>query len=137
MSLPTQTIKDSINSIISRLNLIEHQLNEFEKTRSECTIELQAIHVKIDKIKEDIREHRSIPDILSSISDVEKRLRGIELELPDFRLVKRVFLGFIAIILTAFIGALWNTVIQPPKKDNIDEIAKRIIQEYKRQDERK
>lgn len=135
MTTPTQTIKDNINSILSRLNLIEHQLAEFEKNKSECSVELQNIHSKIDKIKEDIRNHKDIPSILDSISDVEKRIRGVELELPDLRLIKRIFLGFIAIILSAFIGALWNTVIQPPKKDDINDIAKKIIQEYKKQDE--
>ena len=65
------------------------------------------------------------------------------MELPEIRLIKKLFMGLVAFVLTAFLGLIWNTVVlkssqdvsmklNPTSEEQIGDIAKKVINEYQK-----
>lgn len=141
---PNKTLKDHINDILLKINTIDHQIIELEKFSTKHENKIEDIHDKLERFREDIRACRNISDIQKTISEIESDLgkiksdlqteiNALKMEMPEMRLIKKVVLGMVAFILTAFLGVIWNGVITSSKKtDSVEEFAKKIAEEYKK-----
>ena len=82
---------------------------------------------------------KQVEEILERIKSLEDKMDAIRLELPEIRLIKKVFVGLIAFILTGFLGLVWNSVVLKtnttteahPTADDITEL-KKILDEYQK-----
>lgn len=139
-----KTLKDFVNEILAKISIIDRQIYELESFSSKNEKKIEEIHIKLEKLKEEIFSCRNTPDLEKTISSIEKDLdkinsnlqgeiNSLKMEMPEIRLIKKVVLGMIAFILTAFLGVIWNGLITPVKKpDYVDEFAKRIAEEYRK-----
>lgn len=136
MTLSNQELKDHIVEIKSKISYLEKQISDLERDRRFGSEEFSKLKERIESIKYDLAHKKDIENIEVSLEKLNSKLSSIELELPEFRLVKKLILGMIAFILTAFLGLIWNSTINPPKKTDVifDEVAKRITEEYRKND---
>lgn len=134
MSLTNQELKDHIVEIKSKISYLEKQMSDLERDSKFGSDELSKLKDRLEAIKYDLAHKKDLDYIEDSLEKLNSKINSIELELPEFRLVKKLILGMIAFILTAFLGLIWNTTISPTKKPEvvIDDIAKRIAEEYKK-----
>lgn len=127
------------NDVWSKILLLESKINETDRGLNKLDSSLSEIHRKIDQIKDDLRNHKNIPEIESKIKEVEEEVDNVKLELPEIRLIKKLFMGLVAFLLSAFLGLIWNALVLNPSKTNsvksaeeMDAIAKRFVEEYKK-----
>lgn len=134
MSLTNQELKDHIVEIKSKISYLEKQMSDLEHDSKFGSDELSKLKDRLEAIKYDLAHKKDLDYIEDSLEKLNSKINSIELELPEFRLVKKLILGMIAFILTAFLGLIWNTTISPTKKPEVvlDDIAKRIAEEYKK-----
>lgn len=134
MSLTNQELKDHVVEIKSKISYLEKQMSDMEHDSKLGSDELSKLKDRLEAIKYDLAHKKDLDYIEDSLEKLNSKINSIELELPEFRLVKKLILGMIAFILTAFLGLIWNTTISPTKKPEvvIDDIAKRIAEEYKK-----
>lgn len=140
----TQPLKDLVAELQFKINLIDRQISELERLFTKNDSHVGELHNKLEKIKDEINEVKRInlDGVTRSVTDIEKELESLQkeidilrLEMPEMRLIKKIVLGLVAFILTAFLGLLWNTVINTSAKksnENVEEIVKKLSQEYKK-----
>lgn len=140
----TKTLKESVTELQYKINLIDRQIADLEKLFSKNDTHISDLHVKLDKIKDELNEAKRInlDGIKNSIISIEKEIESLQkdidllrLEMPEIRLIKKIVLGLVAFILTAFLGLIWNTVINTSAKksnENVEEIVKKLSQEYRK-----
>lgn len=139
MSLTNQELRDHIVEIKSKISYLEKQISDLEKDSKSGSDEFSKLKDRLESIKYDLAHKKDLDYIEDSLEKLNDKLNSIELELPEFRLVKKLILGMIAFVLSAFLGLIWNTTISPTKKPEIiiDDIAKRIAEEYKKNGQQK
>ena len=117
----------------SKIFIIERDLLENQRSINKLDISYQEVLSKLEKIKDELRNKRSVDDFEDRIKDLEEMVDSLRQEMPEIRLIRKIVFTLVAFILTAFLGLMWNTVTNQPKKsDSIDEISKKIINEYKK-----
>lgn len=134
MTPSNQDLKDHIFEIKTKIIYLEKQISDLERdTKAGCE-DFTKLKERLEAIKYDLAHKKDLDSIEDSLDKLNAKLNSVELELPEFRLVKKLILGMIAFILTAFLGLIWNTTISPSKKTDvlIDDIAKKIAEEYKK-----
>ncbi len=139
-----QTLKELVAELQFKISLIDRQIVELERLFTKNDSHVSELHTKLEKIKDEINEvkrinldgvTRSVADIEREIESLQKEIDILRLEMPEMRLIKKIVLGLVAFILTAFLGLLWNTVINSSAKksnENVEEIVKKLSQEYKK-----
>lgn len=130
-----QELKNHIIEIKSKISYIEKQIQEIEKDYKYGYGEFSKLKDRLESIKYDLAQKKDLDFVEDSLNKLKEKLNIIELELPEFRLVKKLILGMIAFVLTAFLGLVWNTTIIPPTKKTdaiIDDIARKVAEEYKK-----
>lgn len=134
MTLSHQDLKDQLLEIKTKIFYLEKQLGELEKDHKSGSQEFSKLKERLELIKYDLAHKKDLDSIEESLNKLNAKLNTVELELPEFRLIKKMILGMVAFILTAFLGLIWNTTISPTKKTDvvIDDIAKKIAEEYKK-----
>jgi DNA repair exonuclease SbcCD ATPase subunit len=129
--------------IWSKIYVIERELLEKEKSLDRLDDSLLELNKKIEQLKDDLRNLRVIPDLEERIKYLEDQVDAIRLELPEIRLIKKLFMGMVAFVLTAFLGLIWNTVVIKSSQETsmklinsseeqIGDIAKKVIDEYQK-----
>jgi len=127
----------------SKIFVIERELIEKEKSLDRLDESLLELNRKIEQLKDDLRNLRVIPDLEERIKYLEEQVDAIRMELPEIRLIKKLFMGLVAFVLTAFLGLIWNTVVlkssqdvsmklNPTSEEQIGDIAKKVINEYQK-----
>ena len=117
----------------SKIFIIERDLLENQRSINKLDINYQEVLSKLENIKDELRNKRSVDDFEDRIKDLEEMVDSLRQEMPEIRLIRKIVFTLVAFILTAFLGLMWNTVTNQPKKsDSIDEISKKIINEYKK-----
>jgi hypothetical protein len=117
----------------SKIFIIERDLLENQRSINKLDISYQEVLSKLENIKDELRNKRSVDDFEDRIKDLEEMVDSLRQEMPEIRLIRKIVFTLVAFILTAFLGLMWNTVTNQPKKsDSIDEISKKIINEYKK-----
>lgn len=120
-----------------RLFILERDLLEHQKSINRLDSSYKEILTKLEDIKDDLRNN-NIDDFDPRLKAIEGMLDGIRQEMPEMRLTKKIVLGLVAFILTAFLGLIWNLAIQPPPsqtRGSIDEFFNRINEEYKKNEQ--
>ena len=120
-----------------RLFILERDLLEHQKSINRLDSSYKEILTKLEDIKDDLRNN-NIDDFDPRLKAIEGMLDGIRQEMPEMRLTKKIVLGLVAFILTAFLGLIWNLAIQPPpsqSRGSIDEFFNRINDEYKKNEQ--
>ena len=128
--------------IWSKIFVIERELRDKEKSLDKLDITLLDLNRKIEQLKDDLHNLKVIPDLEERIKYLEDQVDAIRLELPEIRLMKKLVMGLVAFVLTAFLGLIWNTVVIRSSQDvsmrlntsseEIGDIAKKIIDEYQK-----
>lgn len=120
-----------------RLFILERDLLEHQKSINRLDGSYKEILTKLEDIKDDLRNN-NVDDFDPRLKAIETMLDGIRQEMPEMRLIKKIVLGLVAFILTAFLGLIWNIAIQPPPsqtKGSIDEFFKRLTDEYQKNEQ--
>ena len=132
-----RTRPDQNNDVWLRISILENKLIENERRFNRMDDSIQDIHKKIDNLKDDMRNKKDTSQFESRVKEIEDDLDSVKLELPEIRLVKKLFLGLVAFVLTAFLGLVWNTLVLNPTKnqsmrppENLNDIAKKFVEEY-------
>lgn len=128
--------------IWSKIFVIERELREKEKSLDKVDVSLLDLNKKIEQLKDDLHNLKVIPDLEERIKYLEDQVDAIRLELPEIRLMKKLVMGLVAFVLTAFLGLIWNTVVIRSSQDvsmrlntsneEIGDIAKKVIDEYQK-----
>lgn len=131
-------VKESIIELTGRINLIEKQLLQMEhncQIHNECFNE---IRTKIEAINSNLSQKINISTSSDEHDKIKSKINEIELELPELKLMKKIFILIISFFFTSFIGLTWNFVSNKEKAStvSVEEIAKKIISEYQIQDKK-
>lgn len=120
----------------SKIFIIERDLLENQRTINKLDSSYSDILNKLEKLKDEIRDKKSVDDFEERIKDLEEMVDSLRQEMPEMRLIRKIVFALVAFILTAFLGVIWNTVILSSgkqanmKNENVQEIAKKIVEEY-------
>lgn len=134
---------NNTQDIWSKLYIIERELLEKEKSLNRLDVSLLDLTKKIEQLKDDLRNLKVIPDLEERIKYLEDQVDSIRMELPEIRLIKKLFLGLVGFVLISFLGLIWNTVVIKSSQESsmkpigsseeqITDITKKIIDEYKK-----
>jgi hypothetical protein len=128
---------DHNNDVWLRISILENKLAESEKRFDRMDATIQEIHKKLDSLKDDLRGKKDTSQFESRVKEIEADLDSVKVELPEIRLVKKLFMGLVAFLLTAFLGLVWNSLVLNPTKtqsmhppENLNDIAKKFVEEY-------
>lgn len=132
------------NDVWVRISILESKIQENEKRFDRMDFSLSEIHKKLDQLKDDMRNKKDVAQFDSRVEEIEREVESIKLEFPEIRLVKKLVMGMIAFILTAFLGLIWNVVVINPTKtasmvrpqENLNDIANKFVEEYKKGDKK-
>lgn len=120
----------------SKIFVIERDLLENQRTINKLDSSYTEVLNKIEKLKDEIRNKKSVDDFEDRIKDLEEMVDSLRQEMPEMRIIRKIVFALVAFILTAFLGVIWNTVILSSgkqanmKNENVQEIAKKIVEEY-------
>jgi hypothetical protein len=131
------------NDIWLRISILENKISENEKRFDKMDSAIQEIHRKIEILKDDLRNKKDTAVFESRVKEIEQDLEEVKLEFPEIRLVKKLTMGLVAFVLTAFLGLLWNNLVLNPTKEepshpqeNLNDIAKKFVEEYNKGDKK-
>ena len=116
--------------LLVRILVIERQLLEFEKSRDKILIGQEEYNSKLEVMKDNIRQYKNIPDIVSKIEKIESRLNTIDLEMVSMAPIKKVVSYASMFIVATMLTAFWGVITNNQTKNDYSEIAKKIISEY-------
>lgn len=119
--------------LLARIIVLEKQLLETDRQKDTFNSEINEIYTKLEKLKDDLRLIKDASQIEPRLQILEKAVGEIKAELPELIIIKKLFMGLIAFILTAFLALIWNSLVLQhgnSNKDNISEVAKKVIDEY-------
>lgn len=127
-----------------RISILESKIQDNERRFERFDSSILEIHKKLDQLKDDLRNKKDIAQFDLRVEEIEKEVESIKLEFPEIRLVKKLVMGMIAFILTAFLGLIWNVVVINPTKntsmnrpqENLNDIANKFVEEYKKGDKK-
>lgn len=120
----------------SKIFVIERDLLENQRSINKLDSGYTELLNKIESIKDELRKKKSVDDFEERIKDLEEMVDALRQEMPEIRLIRKIVFALVAFILTAFLGVIWNTVIlssgkqSSMKNENVQEIAKKIVEEY-------
>lgn len=141
----TKPQREQILELYFKITLLETQISEFNKHCDKNYERFDEISKTLFKLKEDLIiiqnefliKRKTCDTITTEMEnlkkDINKDINDIKIELPEMRFIKKIVLGMIAFILTAFIGLVWNNLIINPERrtnQNIEELVKKLSQEY-------
>ena len=122
--------------LLVRILVIERQLLEFEKSRDKILIGQEEYNAKLEAMKDNIRQYKNIPDIVSKIEKMESRLNTIDLEMVSMAPIKKVVSYASMFIIATMLTAFWGVITNNQSKTDYSEIAKKIISEYNKGEEK-
>ena len=132
-----KTKLDQNNDVWLRVSILENKILENERRFDKVDLAIQEIHKKLENLKDEMRNKKDVAQYETRVREIEDDLDSIKLELPEIRLVKKLFLGLVAFVLTAFLGLIWNSLVLNPSKnnsmrppENLNDIAKKFVEEY-------
>ena len=123
--------------IWTKIFLLEKDLLENQKYLNKVESSYIEVVRKIDSIKEDIISQKDLDSLESRITELEEMVDSLRQEMPEMRLIRKMFFALVGFVLTAFLGLVWNSLVLNSSKNTSmlrpetqNEIAKKIIEEY-------
>ena len=119
--------------MLARILVLEKQLLDSQKSNDRLNSEVTDLYNRLESLKDEVRKIRDISEIEPQLETIEKAIDSMKMELPELLLIKKMFMGLIAFILTAFLALIWNSLVLKEStidKGNLDEIAKKVVDEY-------
>lgn len=134
MSTPNKTQRDHIIEIRSKIEYFEKQLDLLDVSNDKNHADIMDLKNYLQRLKETVKniKETDIQNIENSLDAIKNKIAIIESEMPELKLVKKIVISMVAIILTAFLGLVWNSALNIKKTENMDEIAKRVLNEYQK-----
>lgn len=134
MSTPNKTQRDHIIEIRSKIEYFEKQLDLLDVSNDKNHADIMDLKNYLQRLKETVKniKETDIQNIENSLDAIKNKITIIESEMPELKLVKKIVISMVAIILTAFLGLVWNSALNIKKTENMDEIAKRVLNEYQK-----
>jgi len=132
--ITNKTQRDHIIEINAKIEFFDRRLSELERSDVKHSNDIHELKNYLQRMKESIKniKDNDIENIENSLSAVQTKISVIESELPELKLVKKLVIGMVAMILTAFLGLMWNSALNSKKSDNMDELAKKVLNEYQK-----
>lgn len=128
-----QTTTKEQAEMIARIMVLEKQLLDSQRSNDRLNTEVTDLYNRLENLKDEIRQIRDVSEIEPQLESLEKAIGSMKMELPELLLIKKMFMGLIAFILTAFLTLIWNSLVlkgNVTDKGDLDEIAKKVIDEY-------
>lgn len=128
-----QTTTKEQAEMLARIMVLEKQLLDSQRSNDRLNTEVTDLYNRLEKLKDEIRHIRDVSVIEPQLETLEKEISSIKMELPELLLIKKMFMSLLAFILTAFLALIWNNVVvKGPSTDKgeLDEIAKKVVDEY-------
>lgn len=134
MSTPNKTQRDHIIEIRSKIEYFEKQLDLLDVSNDKNHADIMDLKNYLHRLKETVKniKETDIQNIENSLDAIKNKIAIIESEMPELKLVKKIVMSMVAIILTVFLGLIWNSALNIKKTENMDEIAKRVLNEYQK-----
>lgn len=120
----------------SKIFIIERELLENQKSINRLDGSYLELVKKLDQLKDEIRNHKQIEDFEHRIKDLEEMVDSLRQEMPEMRLIRKLFFALVGFVLMSFLGLIWNVVITSTKNASMSnmesskELAKKVIEEY-------
>lgn len=128
--------QDTPPDVWSKIFVIERDLLENQRSLNRLDSSYTEVISKLEKIKDELRDKKSVDDFEERIRDLEEMVDSLRQEMPEMRLIRKIVFALVAFVLTAFLGVIWNSVILNPQKnnsmkiENSQEVVKKIVEEY-------
>ena len=129
--------QNSSQDFWTKIFVIEKDILENQKSINKLDSSYQELIKKLENLKDDIKSKKNIDDFEDRIKDLEEMVDSLRQEMPEMRLIKKMFFALVAFVLMSFLGLIWNNVIFNSTKnnsttnfDNSKELAKKVIEEY-------
>lgn len=128
--------QDTPPDVWSKIFVIERDLLENQRSLNRLDSSYAEVISKLEKIKDELRDKKSVDDFEERIRDLEEMVDSLRQEMPEMRLIRKIVFALVAFVLTAFLGVIWNSVILNPQKnnsmkiENSQEVVKKIVEEY-------
>lgn len=128
------------NDLLLRIAILELKLEENEKKDEKTADDLDKKIISCNEKIEDVKckmcdiykkyDTSIITNLNEELNELEEQVDSIRNELPEIRLTKQIVLGLAAIILTSFVGFMWNSVFDEKPLEKISGSAKKLVNEY-------
>lgn len=135
------------HDLLLKIAILEVKLEENEKRDDKTSKDLENKLLDCNEQLEKLRckmcemcnkgDGENIRILNNQLNEIEEQVDSIREELPEIRLIKQLVMGLTAIILTSFVGFVWNNLIDDAKPiEHLGNGAKKIIEEYKNGDKK-
>ena len=132
-SMANETTTKEQADMLVKIMVLESKLIDSQRSYDRLSEDVIDLYNRLEILKDEVRDKVDISNIEPKLKTIESDIKSIKLELPELLLIKRMFMGLIAFILTAFLALIWNSlVLHSPTGDkgDLDEIAKKVVDEY-------
>ena len=121
----------------SKIFMLERDLLENQKYLNKLDDKYSDLLNKLDALKDDIRSQKNVADFEERICDLEEMVDSLRQEMPEMRLIKKLFFALVGFVLMSFLGLIWNSVVLNSSKnqsmisaESSKEFVHKVIEEY-------
>ena len=95
----------------SKIFIFERDLLENQKYLNKLDEKYSDLLNKLDTLKDDIRSQKNVADFEERICDLEEMVDSLRQEMPEMRLIRKLFFALVGFVLMSFLGLIWNNVV--------------------------
>jgi len=95
----------------SKIFILERDLLENQKYLNKLDEKYSELLNKLDALKDDIRSQKNVADFEERICDLEEMVDSLRQEMPEMRLIRKLFFALVGFVLMSFLGLIWNNVV--------------------------
>lgn len=121
----------------SKIFILERDLLENQKYLNKLDEKYSELLNKLDALKDDIRSQKNVADFEERICDLEEMVDSLRQEMPEMRLIRKLFFALVGFVLMSFLGLIWNNVVLNSSRnesmtnaESSKELVHKVIEEY-------
>ena len=121
----------------SKIFILERDLLENQKYLNKLDEKYSDLLNKLDALKDDIRSQKNVADFEERICDLEEMVDSLRQEMPEMRLIRKLFFALVGFVLMSFLGLIWNNVVLNSSRnesmtsaESSKEFVHKVIDEY-------
>lgn len=121
----------------SKIFILERDLLENQKYLNKLDEKYSDLLNKLDALKDDIRSQKNVADFEERICDLEEMVDSLRQEMPEMRLIRKLFFALVGFVLMSFLGLIWNNVVLNSSRnesmtnaESSKELVHKVIEEY-------
>lgn len=121
----------------SKIFILERDLLENQKYLNKLDEKYSDLLNKLDALKDDVRSQKNVADFEERICDLEEMVDSLRQEMPEMRLIRKLFFALVGFVLMSFLGLIWNNVVLNSSRnesmtnaESSKELVHKVIEEY-------